>query len=65
MAIYAAINGQQTGPLNAQALQAAIAGGTLTKATLVWKQGLPNWVPAENVPEVASLFGSVPPPLPK
>ncbi|MEI8197762.1 MAG: SPFH domain-containing protein [Phycisphaerae bacterium] len=64
-AIYVAINGQQTGPLNVPALQAAIANGTLTKATLVWKQGLPNWLPAENVPEVAGLLAAVPPPLPK
>jgi len=44
-------------------------GGQLTPRTYVWKQGMPNWEFAGNVPELASLFvppapGSMPPPPP-
>jgi hypothetical protein len=42
-----------------------IISGQLTRQTLVWKQGMPEWIAAEKVPELASLFQSGPPPLPK
>ena len=32
--------------------------------TLVWKQGMEDWAPAQDVPEIADLFASIPPPLP-
>jgi len=38
----------------------------ITEATLVWKEGLPDWVPARNLSELQSLFpqeSSFPPPL--
>ena len=38
--------------------------GSLTRDTLVWKQGMANWVAAETVPELQPLFAAVPPPLP-
>jgi hypothetical protein len=41
-----------------------VRSGAVTPATLVWKQGLSQWVPAQQVPELAEIFGSVPPPLP-
>jgi hypothetical protein len=31
----------------------------------MWKSGMPQWEPAEQVPDVKSLFENVPPPLPK
>ena len=44
-----------------------ITQGLLTKDTLIWKQGLPNWVKATEVVEVSALFdgGIVPPEMPK
>jgi membrane protease subunit (stomatin/prohibitin family) len=65
VSVFVAINGQQTGPLDQRALQAAVAGGTLTRSTLVWKQGMANWAAAETVPEIAALLASAPPPLPQ
>ncbi|HEX8341437.1 MAG TPA: SPFH domain-containing protein [Tepidisphaeraceae bacterium] len=62
---YAAINGQQQGPFELTALRAQVAGGQLQRNTLVWKQGMPNWTPAEQVDELKPLFESLPPPLPK
>lgn len=62
---FAGLGGQQAGPFDAAALQAHVAAGRLTRETLVWKNGMANWVPAGQVPELASLFGQVPPPLPR
>ena len=44
-----------------------ITQGLLTRDTLIWKQGLPNWVKATEVVEVSALFdgGIVPPEMPK
>ena len=57
-------NGQQFGPFNMPQLQQMVQNGQLTAQTYVWKQGMPNWELAGNVPELASLFGTVPPPTP-
>lgn len=61
---FAAINGVQAGPFDTAALQQNIAGGALTHETLIWAEGMPAWTAASQVPEVAGLFGAVPPPLP-
>jgi len=61
---YVGVNGQQQGPFDAAGLAAAASAGTLTPTTLVWKAGMAAWTPASQVPEVASVLGSVPPPLP-
>jgi hypothetical protein len=45
-------------------LSARIAAGELTRETLVWREGMPAWAAAASVPDVAALFGAVPPPLP-
>jgi hypothetical protein len=39
--------------------------GELTRMTLVWKPGMPQWVKAGELPELASLFANTPPPLPQ
>ena len=61
---FTAVNGQQAGPFTMQQLQILINNGQLTKQTYVWKQGMANWDFAENVPEVATLFGTNTPPPP-
>lgn len=61
---FVAVNGQQQGPYTVQNLQQLIQQGTLSRDTLVWKQGMTSWVKAADSPEVAGLFGAVPPPLP-
>lgn len=57
--------GAQTGPFDLAALEARVRDGSLTRSTLVWRQGMAEWITAERVPELASLFAAVPPPLPK
>jgi membrane protease subunit (stomatin/prohibitin family) len=61
---FVGLGGRQAGPYDASALQQQVLGGKLTRETLVWRPGFPNWTPAGQVPELASLFGQVPPPLP-
>jgi len=61
---YAGINGQQQGPFDVNGLAGQVSGGTVTRGTLVWKAGMSGWVSAGEVPELAQLFGAVPPPLP-
>ena len=62
---YAAIGGPQAGPFDAAALQAKVHAGEITRDTLVWKQGMGDWMKAGEVAELARTFAKVPPPLPK
>lgn len=61
---FVAVNGQQTGPHPMDALRQQVASGGIVRETLVWKQGMPAWAPASEVPELAALFAAAPPPLP-
>lgn len=62
---FAAINGQQAGPFDLGAFQQRVGTGEITRDTLVWKQGLGDWVRAGDVAELAKVFAAVPPPMPK
>jgi membrane protease subunit (stomatin/prohibitin family) len=55
----------QAGPFDMAALAAKVRDGSLTRDTLVWKQGLAEWKRAEKVAELEGLFAAVPPPLPQ
>ena len=66
---HISVNGSQAGPFNMQQLVQMAQSGQLTPQTYVWKQGMPNWAFARDVPELAGLFappapGSMPPPPP-
>jgi len=61
---FYAVNGQQSGPVTYDGLSGLFAAKTITADTLVWKQGMANWAALSSVPELQSLLGSVPPPLP-
>lgn len=66
---FLSVNSQQQGPFNMLVLQQMAQVGQLTPQTYVWKQGMPNWAFAKDVPELATLFappapGSTPPPPP-
>lgn len=61
---FVALNGQQSGPYSAAQLSPLVTGRQLGPQTLVWKAGLPQWVPAAQLPELQGLFGQMPPPLP-
>ena len=61
---FVAINGQQQGPFTLDTLKQMIQSGTLKADSLLWKQGMANWLKASDITEVKELFGAVPPPLP-
>ncbi|MCX5661086.1 MAG: SPFH domain-containing protein [Planctomycetota bacterium] len=64
-AFFVAVDGKQVGPLDLGTLQSRISLGLITRQTLVWRQGMAQWSPAGESPELAAIFASVPPPLPK
>lgn len=52
MEYFAIINGAQAGPMSKG--QLALAG--ITPQTMVWRQGLQDWVKAETLPELNDIF---------
>ena len=63
-AFHVATNGQTTGPFDVNTLRGQVASGQFTRDSVVWKQGMAGWIPAHQVPELASLFAAPPPPPP-
>ncbi|HRI89607.1 MAG TPA: SPFH domain-containing protein [Candidatus Hydrogenedentes bacterium] len=62
--VFIAVDGQQSGPYDNDGLKLQIKSGRLTRDSLVWKEGMAEWTAAGAVPDVAKLFGAVPPPVP-
>ena len=63
---HVSLGGQQSPPLQLAQVHQYIASGQVDAATMVWKTGLPQWLPASQVPELASYLASgpsAPPPL--
>jgi len=54
---WVAIDNQQVGPLSRMELEGRISNGTVNRASLVWKTGMANWAPLEDVPELGTLIG--------
>ena len=50
------VNDQSTGPYDTNGLRQLINQNQLAKDTLVWKEGIPKWVIAGTVEELAFLF---------
>lgn len=64
MKFFIAVNGAQQGPYEMAMLQQMIVGKQITPQTMVWREGMAAWAAAGTVPELASIFGAAPPPLP-
>ena len=58
---FLAVNGQPTGPYTVDKLKEMIVSGQLTAASLLWKQGMKEWVSANTI---ESLKDSFMPPIP-
>lgn len=63
MKYYIAENGQQVGPME----ESELLSHGMTVNTLVWHEGMPEWLPAGKLPELAYMFGgaAVPPQQPQ
>ena len=61
---YVGIDGNPTGPISYSQLRQYAKMGKVTKESLVWKNGLDNWMPIAQVPELSNLFTTSPPPFP-
>lgn len=46
---YYANNGQRSGPISDAEFQALVQAGTIGPTTLVWRQGMANWLPYSQV----------------
>ena len=65
VSFYVAAAGQQSGPYTVSQLQQMAQSGQVNAQTLVWRDGMAQWSPAGNVPELAQLFSApTPPPIP-
>lgn len=63
---HVAVNGAATGPFDLITLSSMVASKSLAPESLVWQEGMENWMPAKTVPATAALFnnGPTPPPIP-
>lgn len=68
---FLAVDGRQHGPFEAGLLVNKIRSGELRAETLVWRNGMAQWLPAGQVPELSAVFAQAaaegpgaPPPIP-
>ena len=61
---YLAVDGEQAGPFTMAGLKEQLDADSLARDTLVWTEGLADWVKAEDLGELAPLLAQMPPPLP-
>ena len=64
VAYYVAVNGQATGPFDISVLAQMATAGQLTADSLVWKNGMAQWVKAGTIDELKKMFANVMPPIP-
>lgn len=62
---YIAIEGQSVGPLTESDLINLVAGKKITKDSLAWIPGMPNWQPIEQIPAILKIIALAPPPIPQ
>ncbi len=59
---FYALNGSQQGPVSIETVSQLLQSGQLPPDSLIWKEGMANWLPAHSVPELVNpgLPGAVP-----
>ncbi|MFW6027046.1 MAG: SPFH domain-containing protein [Candidatus Woesearchaeota archaeon] len=62
---YFVIDGVQSQGFLLSDLPKLISEGTIQNDTLVWTEGLKDWVKASELEEIKTLFNQTPPPIPK
>lgn len=49
---YYMAEGQQTGPVGLEEMRGLVEQGVVTPQTMVWREGMADWVPARQAPEL-------------
>ena len=57
---YVIIGEQETGPLTRVELGVELATGAIASDSLVWKEGMIDWLPGARIPELEALFKNPP-----
>ena len=60
---YVAVNGKQKGPYDVIRLRKMMTDGVISGDSLVWKEGMDNWIKANDVEELVSIFQTTVPPI--
>ena len=55
-AFFMAVNGKPEGPFDLASLRQRAASGSLTRDTLLWRDGMAQWAAASTIGELSSLF---------
>ena len=55
-AFFVDVGGKPVGPLDMAALRGRVSDGSLTRSTLVWREGMAEWTPASGASELVGLF---------
>jgi uncharacterized membrane protein len=64
-AYYVAVNGERSGPYTLEQISAACGSGQIVRQTLMWREGLSQWLSAEQVLQGSGVvFADAPPPVP-
>ncbi len=62
---HVAINEVPVGPMRREDVARRIAAGAINPESLAWREGLDDWLPVRQIPELAVLLGAAaPPPVP-
>jgi hypothetical protein len=57
-------NGQQAGPFDLNVLKQMAMTQQINRDSLFWREGMAAWTAGNQIAELASVFGSVPPSIP-
>lgn len=58
---YVVIDGQQTGPLTFAEVQGHAGDGALDAQTFAWREGMDDWLPIADIPDLAAAASGPPP----
>lgn len=61
---YYSKNGTQLGPIGTEDLQSKLASGEVAAGDLVWKDGMADWLPAGQIPELRPVLQATSPAAP-
>jgi uncharacterized RDD family membrane protein YckC len=61
---YVSADRQRQGPVPAETIRELLRSGTLNARSLVWRQGMPQWVALEGVAGELGVAADAPPPAP-